>query len=218
MGPFNDEHESPFYEAEDYSPERTWEKIAEGVAGVTARAVALALLAEPASAAMIADFHRRIFGELFPEVAGRLRRRGEEVQYGILMGTRKEPVHRARTGTAAGSLGKRLKKACDEFNAATAVEDESEEEPTMAQLIAPAVKFYAKVLSIHPFMDGNGRTAYVLLQYALVRNYLLAVALTDYERHQWALGVALRDDRRQSYVELEALVADTIGNAEFDPG
>ncbi len=69
-----------------------------------------------------------------------------------------------------------------------------------------AVRLYAKVLSIHPFVDGNGRTAFTILQYALVRSGLVCVALDDYAEHQWALGAALRIDSRQSYDPLQTLL------------
>jgi Fic family protein len=82
------------------------------------------------------------------------------------------------------------------------------------EVVLPAARLYVKVLSIHPFLDGNGRTAYALLQYALVRSRLICVALEDFSAHQRALGVALRDDSRQSYLPLRDLLVDKLVKAK----
>jgi hypothetical protein len=73
----------------------------------------------------------------------------------------------------------------------------------------------AKVLSTHLLLDGNGRTAFTILQYALRRSELACVALEDFDAHQRALGTALRSDGRQSYVPLQALIADKLAQARF---
>jgi fido (protein-threonine AMPylation protein) len=78
-----------------------------------------------------------------------------------------------------------------------------------------AVKLYAKMLSAHPFLDGNGRTAFTILQYALARSDLPCVALENFEAHQRALGTALRSDGRQSYAPLQALIVAKLNEARI---
>lgn len=208
FGPFNDEDGSAYHQADGLTPEQTWERVAERVAEVTAHAVILALAGTMVSPTLICDLHRRVFGELFPDTAGTVRE--DAVQFGIVLGTRDKPVPRTQIGTPPKNINARLIKACDEFNAAVTAQDANEEPTSVDDLVHAPVKLYCKSLAIHPFADGNGRTAFALLQYALVRNYLLCVALPDFAAHQWALGVALQSSGKQSYVEMQRLLADTI--------
>jgi fido (protein-threonine AMPylation protein) len=213
FGPFNDDEDSPFYAAEDASPEQTWERIAERVTLATTAAVVHGAAHRPISAADVSRLHEIVFATSFPEDAGRLRRRGEEAQYGIVIGTREQPVLSHARATAGVRVSARLDKTCREFN--DAVEAlESRETVLLDELALAVVRLYAKVLSIHPFVDGNGRTVFTLLQYALVRCGLACVALDDYAEHQWALGAALRIDGRQSYSPLQALLVAKLQRAQ----
>jgi prophage maintenance system killer protein len=72
-----------------------------------------------------------------------------------------EQAGRQRVGEAFAALREEI----EERDAAVA----SERQPKLRDATLPAAKFYAKLLSTHPFFDGNGRVAYVALQYALVR-------------------------------------------------
>lgn len=216
FGPFNDEEESRFFAAEGHSPEETWERIAENVADAGARVVVMALGDEKLSRKLIGDVHAHLFEDLFPEVGGRFRAKNENVSYTIRIGTRERPSEGRRVGTSGRRLVKRVHSICKEFNDAADAAFAKSEPRFVEDLIRPAVKAYCKLLSAHPFADGNGRTCYLVLQFALVRVGLLTVALNDFEEHQWALGAALREDSRQTYVQMERLIADTIGNARAD--
>jgi len=57
--------------------------------------------------------------------------------------------------------------------------------------LLPATKAYAKFLRIHPYWDGNGRTAFPILNFALIRLGLLAVAVPESEEFHWCLGKAM---------------------------
>lgn len=78
----------------------------------------------------------------------------------------------------------------------------------------PAARLFAKLLSAHPFNDGNGRACYVALQFALVRLGALFVSLPDYAEQQWHLGRALRTGGGQSYEPLARYLAEKIRAAE----
>lgn len=212
FGPFNDLPESEFYEAPALTPEQTWEAIAEQVAHACALALLWGLNGEEITAHRIALVHEIIFGTTFPAVAGRIRRAGEEVTYGIVLGLAEKPTMKIQRGTSSRQLQRKLDVVCKDFNRSALVEDRRGE-AVLEELIETAAKLYVKILSAHPFPDGNGRTAYVLLQYALVRLGLVAVALDDFRAHQLALGYALRVDGKQSYRQLVALIADTIRTA-----
>lgn len=83
----------------------------------------------------------------------------------------------------------------------------------LGDLVFIVVRLYAKILSTHTFLDGNGRTAFTLLQYALARNDLACIALDDFDAHQRALGAALRRDGRQSYGPLQSLIVAKLCSA-----
>lgn len=213
FGPFNDDPESPFYTAEGRAPQQTWEQIAENVALATISAVAHGVARRPISTADVCRLHEIVFASTFPTDAGRLRARGEEVQYGIVIGTNERPIPSAARATAGARVPARLEKACAEFNTAIEAID-TQNSVSLDELVFVAVRLYTKALSIHPFVDGNGRTAFTLLQYALVRCGLACVALDDYAEHQLALGAALRIDGRQSYRPLQALLTAKLKEAQ----
>jgi fido (protein-threonine AMPylation protein) len=212
FGPFNDSPDSPFYAAEDLSSELTWEHIAERVTLATSAAVVHGRAQRPITVNAIRDLHKIIFVTTFPEHAGRLRQRNEEAQYGIVLGTAERPILQSARATAGSRVPKRLEQACTEFNE-TIAEQDKQNTATLVSLVFIAVRLYAKILSIHPFLDGNGRTAFALLQYALVRCGLICVALEDFQAHQRALGAALRSDGRQSYLPLRDLLVDKLVRA-----
>lgn len=150
FGPFNDASESPFYAAEDTTPQQTWERIAEHVTLATTAAVAHGAARRPISTTDVSRLHKIVFETTFPDDAGRLRERGEEAQYGIVIGTRERPIPSHARATASVRVPVRLEKACREFN--NAVEAlEGRDTVLLDELVFVAVRLYAKVLSIHPF-------------------------------------------------------------------
>jgi len=215
FGPFNDGPDSPFYSANDLSPEQTWKEIAERVELATIVAAVHGTARRPITVDAIRRLHEIIFLTTFPGHAGHLRQRKEEGQYGIVVGTAEQPVVKGERATAGARVVQRLEEICHEFN--EAVTDQEQPEATMlSDLVFIAVRLYAKVLSTHPFLDGNGRTAFTLLQYALARNDLACIALEDFDAHQRALGAALRRDGRQSYGPLQALIVGKLIEASPD--
>jgi fido (protein-threonine AMPylation protein) len=213
FGPFNDSSDSPFYSAEDLSPAQTWERIAEHVGLATILAVAHGIAQRPITTDAIRRLHKIIFASTFPEHAGRLRKPKEEGRYGIVLGTAEHPIVKGERATAGARVPRRLEQICHEFNETVAAQEQLDA-IDLNDLVLAAVRFYVKILSTHPFLDGNGRTAFTLLQYALVRNGLACVALEDFRTHQRALGTALRPDGRQSYLPLQALIADKLITAQ----
>jgi fido (protein-threonine AMPylation protein) len=211
---FRDEPTSPFYCAEGMSPEQTWKAITEQVAVVTAEVVAQASECYVAVPRDVRLWHERIFGPWFPDEAGRQRVGEERSQFDVVWGTRDRPRTETIVSCKGSSVSKRLgeaftalRQAIEERDAAVA----NERQRKLGDATLPAAKFYAKLLSTHPFFDGNGRVAYVALQYALVRLGATGVALPDHDEQQWALGQALRrGGRHQNYVALAVLFEETI--------
>jgi fido (protein-threonine AMPylation protein) len=209
FGPFRDEEDSPFYRAEGVTPEETWERLAERVAVVTAEGILAGLADERLRRLRFEKWHAAIFGELFPEVAGRVRAGREQGQFGVVLGTRENPVLQTYASTVGMNLPRRLDEICAGFEVVVREDRDFE----LEELAEAAVKLYAKFLSLHPFVDGNGRVAFVLLQFALARLDLPAVSLHDHADHQWCLGQALRRDGKQTYAQLTHFLVDRFGEA-----
>jgi fido (protein-threonine AMPylation protein) len=214
FGPFNDAPDSPFYSSDDLSPTQTWEQIAERVGLATVVAVTHGAAQRIITVDAIRRLHEIIFLTTFPEHAGRLRQRKEEVEYGIVVGTAEHPIVKSERATAGARVVRRLEQVCREFNDAIAKQKQLDA-IAFEDLVFTAVRLYAKVLSAHPFLDGNGRTAFTILQYALVRGGLSSVAMDNFDAHQRALGAALRSDGKQSYVPLQALIVDKLVKTRF---
>ncbi len=209
FGPFNDMPDSPFYAADDLSAQQTWERIAERVVLATTVAAVHGAARRPITVETIRRLHEIIFRTIFSEYAGHFRERNEEAEYGIVLGTAERPIVKSERATAGARVVSRLQRICREFNEAIE-EQEQADAIALDALVFTAVRLYVKVLSTHPFVDGNGRTAFTILQYALARSQLACVALEDFDAHQRALGTALRSDGRQSYVPLQALMVDKL--------
>lgn len=66
-----------------------------------------------------------------------------------------------------------------------------------------------ELLAIHPFREGNGRTAFVLGNLILMQNDLLPLDVYDQRRHQDAYYDACESGRlRKDYKPLANLIAD----------
>lgn len=86
------------------------------------------------------------------------------------------------------------------------------QEIVLADAVRPAAKLYARLIGIHPFVDGNGRTGFCVLTHALIRCGALAVALPedDERAFHWCLGQAMRKDRVPDYEPLTELIVGQI--------
>lgn len=206
---FRDQPESDFYQAPGRTPEETWHEVRDRVGLATADAAALALDDAALTPVTILGWHRSIFETTFPEVAGRFRTGSDPMTYGYVVGPRDAPMNKTGRGTGSRSLPGRVDKICKEFNQAVARAENGPDSP-LIDATFPAARLYAKLLSAHPFDDGNGRTCYVALQFALIRLGALFVELPDFEAQQWHLGRALQTGGGQSYRPLAAYLAERI--------
>jgi fido (protein-threonine AMPylation protein) len=212
---FRDDSDSDYYEAPGLTPVETWREIRARVGLVAAGAVELALHDSVLTPSLLSDWHARIFESTFPADAGTLRSGRDTVTYGYVVGPRDRVVNKTGRGTRARALPRRLRRICEEFNR-TAADLQDAEAPRLIDVTYPAARLYAKLLSAHPWRDGNGRTCYVALQFALVRLGTLSVSLSDYTEQQWRLGRALRTGGGQSYEPLATYLAEKIRAVEAE--
>ena len=196
------------------TPDETWQAITEQVAIVAADAAVEAVRGHNAVPQDISRWHRLIFEPWFPEQAGRIRRGDEQGQYGVVWGSRQAPELLTVVSCKGRNVQARLRRAFVGLQQAIAEREDAHREGRRRRLrdaTLPAATFYTKLLSTHPFFDGNGRSAYVALQYALIRLGATGVALPDHDEQQWALGQGLRPGgRHHNYDALADLFEQTI--------
>ncbi|HEU5104346.1 MAG TPA: Fic family protein [Solirubrobacterales bacterium] len=162
---------------------------------------------------MVADvelIHKAIFEPVFGErtLAFRsLRKHG--VNFPIVIGEKEAPHQKTRRGTSGKQVKQSLGKALATFERDVGALD-SADQPLLYDAAKAAVRLYSKVIGIHPFFDGNGRTAWAVFSYALQRCSLVEIAIPPTEETRWALGQALRQDGSQSYEPLTTIVVDAI--------
>jgi hypothetical protein len=211
---FHDDPTSELYCATGMTPDETWRAITEQVAIVAADAAVEAVRGHDAVPRDISRWHRLIFEPWFPEQAGRIRRGDEQGQYGVVWGSRQAPELLTVVSCKGRNVQARLRRAFVGLQQAIAEREDAHREGRRRRLrdtTLPAATFYTKLLSTHPFFDGNGRSAYVALQYALIRLGATGVALPDHDEQQWALGQGLRPGgRHHNYDALADLFEQTI--------
>ena len=128
------------------------------------------------------------------------------------MGKLEAPKLRTRRGSGGKQVRPNLGKALALFEREVAALS-AKESPMLSEAALIAVRLYAKVIGIHPFFDGNGRTAWAVFSYALQRCGLVAIAVPPSDETRWALGRALRQDGSQSYDPLTDVVVNAIKNS-----
>jgi fido (protein-threonine AMPylation protein) len=205
---FRDDEESPFFCAAGRTPEETWDVSVDRLAQLL---VNLGPLADAGpielSPALLCSWHREIFGELFPDRAGRLRGfrdgQAEHVYFGV--------HDRGYRGTTPRELRRRLGKICTEFNTAAAAIRALPDSDTYTAVHA-ATRLYAKVLRAHPFVDGNLRGTTVALNAGLRTLDLLPVGFNNLARHDELLGIAFVG-RNDPYRPLAEYVAEIIADS-----
>ena len=218
---FRDHPESAFYCADGLTPEGTWAAVYDAlrhtIAGVfmDKRSEAIAISTEA-----LIGWHRNIFGAVFPDDAGRIRSRDavgawEHVGFGINVGTALTRRTRPVGGAHPARIVSQLSRAIEAARAQIEQIETGEDTNSLSEAALVIATVYAKALRIHPFIDGNLRASYVLMQACLLRLDLPGVVFDQsHDAHDEALGFALRVDSQQSYQPFAALVESLIRDAD----
>jgi Fic/DOC family len=117
-------------------------------------------------------WHGAIFARHFPHDGGRFRR--ERTFFGVV--TDGGGMHQIE-GTAPDALVRDLAEVCAAFNGGTSQFDRRN--TGLAEQTRVVAALYAGILRVHPFADGNHRTAFVALSVALWSLGLPAVEFAD---------------------------------------
>lgn len=201
---------SDYYCAPEFTPAETWTRVAEELG----RVGALAALEGSRDAPLVVDdielIHRGIFEPVFgAKTLGLRTERADKVEFPIVAGRPEDPTIRMRRGSSVKKLKQNLGKALVGFEREVG-ELNVRDAPALADAARAAIKLYTKMVGFHPFIDGNGRTAWAVASYALQRCGLVEIAIPPSNETRWALGQALRQDGSQSYEPLTELVVNAI--------
>ncbi len=212
---FRDTSDSAFYETDGRSPQETWVEIVSGMERALAWGVELALARRQVTPEWIGEVHRLIFGGTFPADAGRFRGMlpngtPEEGWFGITVAASQTARIQPKKGAHPKRIVENLDRACLEFDNSAAEIRSGLVDPAVRNATTACAKLYAKIVNIHPFVDGNLRAAYVSLQASLLALELPLVQFDDLDGHDEAIDRALRVDGDQSYVPLASLIEEII--------
>lgn len=170
----------------------------------------------PMSVGFVQACHRSIFSPAFGEQTLDFRRnRADIVEYPYYLETHGTVVVKTTTGNAPKQVVRQLRDASRAFErAVTALEKNPN--PELADAVRPCLAMYAKIIRIHPYMDGNGRTARAVFSYTLGRVGLpdIHVKITDQTR--LALGHAIRPKKTPNLEPLVAIVVDVLKRSNED--
>jgi fido (protein-threonine AMPylation protein) len=207
---FEEKAGSDYHQAPGLTPAETWVKVAEELGRVSALTTIEGYRDQAMEVADIELIHKGIFEPVFGEKAlgfRSLRKHG--VTFPIVLGKKDAPHRGARRGTGGKQVRQNLGKALAVFERDVEALGAADR-PPLEDAARAAVRLYAKVIGIHPFFDGNGRTAWAVLSYAVQRCGLVEIAIPPSDETRWALGRALRQDGSQSYEPLTDVVVDAI--------
>lgn len=209
---FVEKADSHYHQARELTPSQTWARVAEELGRASALTTLEGYRDQMLEVADIELIHRGIFEPVFDDQTLSLRsEKGEDVQFPVVKGTRDDPVVCVRSACGGRRVKENLRKALAVFEHEVAALAARDDEPALADAARIPVKLYAKLIGIHPFFDGNGRTAWAVFSYAVQRCGLVEIAIAPSDETRWALGQALRQqDRSQSYEPLIDLVVDAI--------
>lgn len=193
---FRDSESGPYLRSElrRLSPEETWSAINSRLHGLLRGMVERTRRGPIRITPCDLDrWHAYMFGKDFVS-AGQIRR--GDVEYPVRVMARGEVRERRQRGSAPDRISSGLDVTCRAFrDHVETVLERGGRIHTMSGALA-ATKLYAGILQIHPYEDGNGRTAFVALQAALLSQGMYVITFDDLEQHDGALGWALRDDAR----------------------
>lgn len=170
---YRDNENSRFYKTERLSPEDTWQSLSEELGRVLMDAQrAFWRRRLEVNPERVCWWHGAIFSRHFPHDGGRFRR--DRAFFGVMTDG---GGMRQIEGSSPDALLRDLVEVCAAFNTGTARLDQ--QGTGLAEQARVVAALYTGILRVHPFADGNHRTAFVALSAALWSLGLPAVEFAD---------------------------------------
>lgn len=150
---------------------------------------------------IIEQFHRTVFGPVFPRAAGKTRGTDPDVMYDVEIGS-----------AAMGTYHKDAAREFDECSAKLATylasldayitQPLNDEDFTAALRVAWWL--HGEIVRIHPFVNGNGRTSRICVNYFAFRYGLRPIPVGNPHRYDYfaANRLYLREGKTAAYEEL----------------
>lgn len=200
------------------APRRTPEQTSEAVQQELARVATL--LADHASRDQdlqpedLELIHEGVFRPVFGDQTLRRRDRRTGASYPVWSLDRHgEPQMHMEHGNQGSQLPKLIRRAfrdmhegVDELEAS----NRAGEPITLQAVVRPAATIYAAIIAMHPWLDGNGRTAWLVMTHTLIRSGALAVATRPTMAGRLALGRAITRRAARDIEPLVGHLAETI--------
>ncbi len=134
--------------------------------------------------------HSAVFGPVFGDLALDRRSLKDHVEYPVWIEDRQSIRTQMAEGSAPKQIDRNIERAFARFEKQLLALSEREQ-LTLVDLCLPPAQLYADLIRVHPFMDGNGRTAWLVMNHALVRCGALIVTAAPTIESRVVLGKAL---------------------------
>jgi cell filamentation protein len=166
---------------------------------------------EPLDNGVVYAIHKKIFEDAWPEIAGVLR-----TEEAMITDSPHLPPHFSQVPGLMLELGRELKERMDALKTLPTMNrfgvDLNEEEMTMIEkIIAVTSWVHHKIVYIHPFVDGNGRTARLMANLVLERCRLIGISIKVERENKNRYRQALQQiDQHGDYGPLEDIIAEGL--------
>lgn len=160
---------------------------------------------------IIYKLHKKIFENARPEIAGRVRSEDVEIR-----NSQHKPPHYSRVVTQMNELGIELGqkvKNLETLESLTILGEEPTETDITAieNIIHTAAWLHHKITYIHPFVDGNGRTARLVQNLILERYGLIGISIKIGKENKNAYCNALKQiDKHNDYEPLMEMITNGL--------
>jgi Fic family protein len=166
----------------------------------------------PLSEEMILEIHAQIFSDAYPDVAGKYRR----TSVGIT-GSSHEPPHHKQVPELMYQLGKAIEDR-ERIKYQIPSPRTRLPEEKIVERVRQAIEFAAfvqhRLTNIHPFGEGNGRTARLLTNYVLIRAGLPTISVEIEHKHKPLYRHALAQADKGDLGPLMGIIGEGVANRQ----
>lgn len=206
---------SVYFCADNLTPEETSRRLVEEIMRVAAILGTDAANGGSLCANDLELIHRGVFESVFGEKTLSFRELDHPgVTYPVWgLGACGEPQMRVQYGSAPKQIRRAIGRAFSRLELDVAdltLRGQRSDEIPLRDAVLPAVRIYTQIVAIHPWEDGNGRTAWLVLTHTLIRCGVLAVATDPSRETRVALGRAITKTGRRDLQPLVGLLVKTI--------